>query len=160
MSSCVCKVCTDDIKRNMHNINYTPRWRKSKPTCKVIGCKNKLGVKLCRVTDSASIAQLLKTKLEDTRAGITLCTDHYNLVYRSLPEKASLLVHQKCKICNNDLSKKSDHHHCPNPLKIKEYLRETVGCDINITGADLICVTCYEAHKTILEQDDAQSTEY
>ena len=154
-SSCICKVCADDVKRNMHEDDYTPRWRKTKPKCKVIGCKKVNGIKLCNVTNNAKIEQLLE--LEKTTTGITLCTDHYNIVYRSLPEKVNLLAHQKCKTCNREISKKTDYHHCPDPQKIKEYLRDTVGCDVDINSADMVCLTCYKAHKTILEQENEQS---
>ena len=87
-SSCICKVCADDVKRNVHEYDYTRQWRKTKPKCKVIGCKNVHGIKLCNVTNNAKIEQLLE--LEKTTTGITLCTDHYNVVYRSLPEKVNL----------------------------------------------------------------------
>ena len=154
-SSCICKVCADDIKRNMHKDNYTPRWRKTKPKCTVIGCKNVRGIKLCNITNNANMEQLLE--LENTTTAVTLCTDHYNVVYRSLPEKVNLLAHQKCKTCNREISKKTDYHHCPDPRVIKEYLRSTVGYDVDINRADIICLTCYKAHKTILEQENEQS---
>ena len=99
--------------------------------------------------------QLLE--LENTTTAITLCTDHYNVVYRSLPEKVNLLAHQKCKTCNREISKKTDYHHCPDPRVIKEYLRSTVGYDVDINRADIICLTCYKVHKTILEQENEQS---
>ena len=101
----------------MHDDNYTPRWRKIKPKCKVIGCKNVHGIKLYNITNSAKIEELFE--LDKTTTGITLCTDHYNVVYRSLPEKVNLLAHQKCKTCSRDISKKTDYHHCPDPQKIK-----------------------------------------
>ena len=54
-SSCICKVCADDVKRNMHEDDYTPRWRKTKPKCKVIGCKKVNGIKLCNVTNKPAL---------------------------------------------------------------------------------------------------------
>ena len=156
-SSCICKACADDVKRNMYETDYTPRWRKSKPKCKVIGCKNIHGIKQCYVTNNAKIEDLLE--LDKTTTGITLCTDHYNVVYRSLPEKVNLLAHQKCKTCNREIhvSKKTDYHHCSDPQKIKRYLQDTTGCETDINSADIICLTCYKAHKTILEHEDEQS---
>ena len=79
-------------------------------------------------------------------------------MYRSLPDKAKLLSHQKCKICNKDMQNKKDRH-CPNPEKIEQFYRERVGSDIRISGEDVICVTCYKAHKTILENEDEQSND-
>ena len=154
-SNCICKACADDVKRNMHEDDYTPRWRKTKPKCKVIGCKNVHGIKLCNITNNAKIEELLE--LDKTTTAITLCTDHYNVVYRLLPEKVNLLAHQKCKTCSREVSKKMDYHHCPDPQKIKEYLRDTIGCDVDISSADIICLTCYKAHKIILEHENEQS---
>ena len=118
-------------------------------------CKNVRGIKLCNITNNANMEQLLE--LENTTTAVTLCTDHYNVVYRSLPEKVNLLAHQKCKTCNREISKKTDYHHCPDPRVIKEYLRTTVGYDVDINRTDIICLTCYKAHKTILEQENEQS---
>ena len=47
--------------------------------------------------------------------------------------------------------------HCPNPEKIEQFYRERIGSDISISSEDVICVTCYKAHKTILENEDGQS---
>ena len=139
----------------MHDHNYTPRWRKTKPKCRVIGCKNVHGIKLCNITNSANIEELLE--LDKTTSGIALCTQHYNVVYRSLPEKVNLLAHPKCKICSRDISKRTDYHHCPDSQKIKQYFQDTVGCDIDINATDVICLSCYKAHRTILEHENEQS---
>lgn len=102
--SCICKACASDVKRNVHNYNsYIPRWRKQKLSCAVSGCSSTHGVKLCTVTDNTSISQLFNINVDSSTTGVTLCTYHYNVVYRSLPDKAKLLSHQKCKICNKDI---------------------------------------------------------
>ena len=101
---------------------------------------------------NAKIEELL-----ESTTGVTLCTDHYNVIYRSLPEKVNLLAHKKCKTCSREISKKTDYHHCPDPQKIKEYLRDTIRCDVHISSADIICLTCYKAHKIILEHENEQS---
>ena len=100
---------------------------------------------------NAKIEELL-----ESTTGVTLCTDHYNVIYRSLPEKVNLLAHKKCKTCSREISKKTDYHHCPDPQKIKEYLRDTIRCDVHISSADIICLTCYKAHKIILEHENEQ----
>lgn len=138
--------------------SYIPRWRKQKLSCAVSGCSSTHGVKLCTVTDNTSISQLFNINVDSSTTGVTLCTYHYNVVYRSLPDKAKLLSHQKCKICNKDMQNKKDRH-CPNPEKIEQFYRERVGSDIRISGEGVICVTCYKAHKTILENEDEQSND-
>ena len=121
MTSCNCKACLLDIKRNLNNPTYHPKREKVKPSCKVAGWKSG-NVKACKVADTA-VMQLLKIK-QLSEGPITLCTNHYNVVYRSLPPKIPLLAHLKCKICSKQLTKGADYHHCPNPNKITEYLTD------------------------------------
>ena len=93
MTSCICKACVLDVKRNSTNPVYRPRWKKSKPSCQV--CKNVLNVKACKIADTATITRVLQLAAGQQQSeDIRLCTDHYNAVYHSLPQKLSLLDHQ------------------------------------------------------------------
>ena len=102
MTSCICKACLLDIKRNLHNPTYHPKREKVKPSCKVPGCKSG-NVKACKVADTTAITQLLKLKQHESEEAITLCTNHYNVVYRSLPQKFPLFTHLKCKMYNHTI---------------------------------------------------------
>ena len=75
------------IKRNL-NPTYHPKREKGRPSCKVVGCKSG-NVKARKVADTA-VMQLLKIK-QLSEGPITLCTNHYNVVYRSLPQKSLYL---------------------------------------------------------------------
>jgi hypothetical protein len=107
--------------------------------------------------DTTAITQLLKLKQHESEEAITLCTNHYNIVYRSLPQKIPLLAHLKCKICSKSLTKGTDYHHCPNPEKITKYLNQTTGWDTPIAKDDVLCVTCYKSHIAILEKEELKS---
>ena len=158
MTSCICKACVLDIKRNSTNPVYRPRWKKCKPSCQVSGCKNVLNVKACKIADTATITTVLQLAAGQQQSeDIRLCTDHYNAVYHSLPQKLSLFDHQKCKICSKLLIKGSNYHHCPNPIKISRYLAETTDWNISIAQEDTICITCYKSHVTILEEEELNS---
>ena len=116
MTSCICKACLLDIKRNLDNPTYHPKREKVKPSCKVPGCKSG-NVKACKVADTTAITQLLKLNQPESEEAITRCTNHYNDVYRSLPQKLPLFTHLKCKMCSKSLTKGTDYHHCPSPEK-------------------------------------------
>ena len=155
-TSCICKACLLDIKRNLDNPTYHPKREKVKPSCKVPGCKSG-NVKACEVADTTAVTQLLKLKQPESEEAITLCTNHYNVVYRSLPQKLPLFTHLKCKMCSKSLTKGTDHHHCPGPEKITKYLTQTTGWDTPIAKDDVICITCYKSHVAIIEKEELKS---
>ena len=92
MTSCICKACVLDIKRNLNNPMYRPKREKPKPSCKVPGCKSS-NVKACKIADTAAITQLLKLK-QQSEGYITLCTDHY------IQHCLSLFITQHPTLCS------------------------------------------------------------
>ena len=120
------------------------------------GCKSG-NVKACKVADTTAITQLLKLKQTESEEAVTLCTNHYNVVYRSLPQKLPLFTHLKCKMCSKSLTKGTDYHHCPSPEKITKYLTQTTGWDTPIDKDDIICITCYKSHVAIIEKEELKS---
>ena len=147
MTSCICKACVLDIKRNSTNPVYRPRWKKVSHHVKY---PDALNVKACKIADTATITRVLQLAAGQQQSeDIRLCTDHYNVVYRSLPQKSSLLDHQKCKVCSKFLIKGSNYHHCP-LKKISRYLAETTDWNISIGYY-------YKSHVTILEEEELNS---
>ena len=149
-SSCVCKACGDDFKRNHHKPHYIPRWITPRKVCAVHKCKSAEAPIVCKIADTHYIHSTLNipTSSEDDTM---LCLYDYHVVYRSLPGKVETYSRTRCTTCKKDLSGRTDHHHCPSPQIIRHHLQEKTGHDHEITPDSIICTTCYKAQMSILQ---------
>ena len=62
-NSCICKTCGDDVKRNIGNEQYVPRWLKSSTTnnhpkalCSVLHCENE-STRNLKATEVAALSK-------------------------------------------------------------------------------------------------------
>ena len=119
-SSCICKACGDDFKRNNTKPQYTPRWVKPHKVCAVPACKCPDPAIVCKIADKHYIQSTLNipTTSDDETM---LCPYKYHVVYRSLPGKVEVYSRTRCTTCKKDLSGRSDHHHCPSPQAIRQH---------------------------------------
>ena len=149
-SSCVCKACGDDFKRNHHKPHYIPRWITPCKVCAVPTCKSAEAPIVCKIADTYYIHSTLNiptTSDDDTM----LCPYHYHVVYRSLPGKVETYSRTRCTTCKKDLSGRTDHHHCPSPQIIRHHLQEKTRHNHEITPDSVICIMCYKAQMSILQ---------
>ena len=91
-SRCVCKTCSEDLKRHSQSEQYVPRWKKTKRVCAVTSCTtNSAKVKNCKQLSVKEIQMVLKDTCgfsddnEHSSDGVILCQHHYNKVYRAVP---------------------------------------------------------------------------
>ena len=120
-SDCICRTCSDDLKRNIGNTNYIPRWvgkRQSGVSAvkyNIKGCHQPYqGIKYCSLGTTGQLIELLYCEVGDLvpDKGILLCTIHYNEFFRALNP-------QTCASCGN---KVREIRHPPNPDLINSIL--------------------------------------
>ena len=150
-SSCICKPCERDIKRNLNRVDYLPRWRgKAAQHCLVQGCRS--STKIIR-TSLFSSEQLLSsfncTPLpEHANTPIAICEEHYGCIYRSTNQV--MYAHSKCSTCGSNI--KGQGRHCPDIAQVKRHFEAKCDIDLQILPGDFICTPCYNTHLDIIHQ--------
>ena len=88
---CVCKTCTDDLKRHGQSEQYVSRWR-SKRACAVSSCTTKNSkIMDLQAVECKRNSKGFKDKCsfndddECSSDGVLLCQLHYNQVYCTIP---------------------------------------------------------------------------
>ena len=115
-SRCVCKTCTDDLKRYGPSEQYVPRWNRTLRVCAVATCReNSAKGKIfnCKLLGIKEIQIVLKDTCgcnesdDDSECpsdGILLCQHHYNQVYRAVPSNQERIKHKKCSACLSSMN--------------------------------------------------------
>ena len=80
---------------------------------------------------------------------ISLCTKHYQQVYRMLNAESD-----GCKSCGV-LSRNSNHNFisCPDHKRVESYLWDTIAFSESIQDGDQICYPCYRFFNQMLKSD-------
>ncbi len=144
---CICYACSKQLKRNVNNPKFQPRWRQDRSDtfqkkCSVQSCENAAQKK----TSLASAQQIehligqpiVSFTVEQAVSSVNLCQVHYNHLYSQL----TLPVH--CESCGGK-PRKGEHfnRHCPEPDSINTYLALVSSDSSHLTDQSLICTTCY-----------------
>ena len=163
--ACLCKICVDDLKRNVNKCNYTPRWLKvtSTPTqkCAVPTCHNKSRIVQCLLT-TEKINEVLKLPSTSNNTGrVDVCIEHYKVIHRSLPANQELYDHSKhkCTVCNKQIQSIRNHRYCPNPELINHHLKNHTDFEGNLDSTTIICRTCHNSHHIILKARESESSD-
>ena len=145
--ACICYPCAKQMKRNINNPNYEPRWRSKpstqQPQCSIKDCKNTLckRTKLASVEDIEHILQqpVVSFTVEESVTTVGLCRDHYNLLYTQLHVSAT------CESCDAKPKKgECFTRHCPAPDSVNTYLSLLSSDPSHLTDESLICHACYK----------------
>ena len=152
---CVCEACHLSIRKAMKckdkGEQYQLRWLKSKKVskCCVPPCKS-VDIKAERheftwevICDSIGIASV------ESPGDISLCTKHYQQVYRMLNEKSNACT--TCGVLRRNCN--SNFFCCPDPKRIEPFLREVVSVNVSVVNSDQVCPSCYKFFKRMLASD-------
>ena len=148
----ICKKHYIEAKRFHNNSEYIPKWKNTEITvpssdhCLNPECQDRLSNKLIKPA-FASVTDLEQLFGIETSSSspFLLCQTCYNKLYRLYTTPAN------CSTCG--ATAKPGHkfiRHCPDPLLISKYIRDTTGADKTITSEDWICTTCYNTQCTII----------
>ena len=150
---CICKCHVIEAKRNITKDEYTPKWTKQQrcpntakcclhPECSTPHEK----VNAVSFTSKALIGATLCCTVPEAEDAY-LCINHYQLLYRTLRKQSSV----PCAACGaKPLWDTQFSRHCPDCDLVVENMRTTLGEELNLTPADVICSSCYKLHLQII----------
>ena len=146
-TECICYCCSKQIKRNVSNKHFKPRWKVSPTTinkCGIEGCTSEAK----KNTQLASIEMVMGQPITSFTVAaektlVPLCQVHYNEVYH-------LLQPRTCDGCGIK-ARKGEHfnRHCHNVVAINTYLLVVTPDSSPITDKSRICRACYTHFKYI-----------
>ena len=146
----ICHCCSKQIKRNISNENFTPRWKSRHPTtnkCGIGGCTSE-AKKNTQLASTEEIEMIMGQSVTSftvaaDRTIVPLCQVHYNEVYH-------LLQPITCDACGIK-PRKEEHfnRHCPNLVAINAYLSVVATDPTPLTDKSRICRACYNHFKYI-----------
>ena len=149
--SCVCKRHQLEAKRHHSTPSYIPKWKNpnSKPspmyTCSYPKCtvSEKLIEPKFESTDSLRAALGIRPSPGHP---LLLGREHYNDAYKHFHPQTT------CASCGALAKRGNSFSHCsPEAHVVSVHLKETTGNDISIQPQDLVCLTCYKLHLSIVE---------
>ena len=149
-TDCICHCCSKQIKRNVSNENFTPRWKSRHPTtnkCGIGGCTSE-AKKNTQLASTEEIEMVMGQSVTSftvaaDRTIVPLCQVHYNEVYH-------LLQPITCDACGIK-PRKEEHfnRHCPNLVAINAYLSVVATDPTPLTDKSRICRARYNHFKYI-----------
>ena len=80
-----------------------------------------------------------------------LCAQHYHVAYSAIQPRQKF-----CPTCGISL-RHATTRQCPNAGLIKEHLTNATGFNGTLLHDDKVCLTCYKAHLTILQEEKKKS---
>ena len=118
--SCICLACSKQLRRNVDNPKFQPRWLKREKTyekCVIHRCKNTAHRKTTLASTDEIVQLIGEPIVQFTVSGetstVSLCQEHYNVMYKKL--KAST----PCDACGGTPKKgERFNRHCPEPCYI------------------------------------------
>ena len=164
-TACICLPCIKQIKRNVNNPGFSPRWctkaPKPVPKCNIDNCQHSIyrNTNLVSVTELQQIlgenvtAFMIECYSESSPsaptppASIGLCQEHYQKMYAHLHKTDS------CDSCGGKARKgESYSRHCPAPHIINNYLNHISGESRTLTSSSKLCYTCYKYFSGIVKE--------
>ena len=156
---CICHACYKQIKCNVHNENFQPRWEAKLQTipkckCHIIDCEEDVyqNTDLATPKEIESIVGSAICSPQDSGERAGLCHKHYTLVYEMLHPP------NLCASCGAKPTKEDKiSRHCPNTEIINDYLF-TISNEIStITDKSYICYACYKLFLSIVKIEKASA---
>ena len=149
--SCICLACSKQLRRNVDNPKFQPRWHKREKTyekCVIHRCKNTAHRKTTLASTDEIVQLIGEPIVQFTVSGetstVSLCQEHYNVMYKKL--KAST----PCDACGGTPKKgERFNRHCPEPCYINTYLGVISSESGTLTEQSIICTPCYKHFKLI-----------
>ena len=146
--ACICYPCSKQLKRNVGNKNFLPRWhprQSDKPSCcSITGCKQAAKKRTQITLNEAEkifkkpVAMFEVTDEEDIVC-VRLCTEHYNTAYMHTHTPSS------CAACNSKPRKgERFNRRCSSVDVINTYLRLVSNVPCHLTDESIICHSCYK----------------
>ena len=151
---CVCYACSKQLKRNLGNPMFEPRWRtkqKCQSKCSIQNCEN-LASKKTSLASGEEIERFIgqpvvSFTVEEAVSTVSLCQLHYNHLYRQLNFSVP------CDSCGEKPKKgEKFNRHCPEPELINTYLASISDDPSHLTEQSLICAACYIHFKATLKR--------
>ena len=140
--------CSKQIKRNIGNENYRPRWViERKDTlfrCGISGCKQT--AKKRTELPLNSVEEIFHRHVssyevtnEENMVSVWLCTQHYNAMYIHTHPPSP------CSACDC-MPRKGErfNRHCPSVDMVNTYLRLVCNVPCHLTEESTICQSCYK----------------
>ena len=148
---CVCKACSDDIKRHLGTSQYTPRWFKKDKKCAVPLCNSQERITACNLEVPTEVYLQLNITTQNT-APIKLCHQHYNKVHRLIHQED--YIHKKCTACTKQIT--GECRRFQDIELLSTYLSNTHNIHLD-TNSNTFCMKCYNSFNSIMQ--DTPSTD-
>ena len=152
---CICYPCSKDIKRNINNMLFKPRWRKAEKKCNgrcaIQSCEN-TAIKNTHLASNEDVEKILERPVisftvVDEVVSVRLCQKHYNEVY------CRLNLSSPCESCGSKPRKGEQfNRRCPRPESINTYLTIVSSEPSHLTEESIICPACYK-HFVVIKQN-------
>lgn len=145
----ICKWDHQEAKRNHGNLEYVPKWKNIK-TKEISKCiyptrSDKQVIIKTSFASRETIVEAIRV-LPVIPKDLMLCKTHYNDLYRIInPPKKCSSCQSTCKWGN------SFRHYSPDAITVSTYLQNRDTLYSPVDSHDLICLTCYKMHTSILE---------
>ena len=152
LSACICRPCAENIRKNIGNENYHPRWKPHAPKqiqyCMVEGCTN-TAAKCSHPASKSETSLLLHCPLKESTVDndtLPLCNSHYSSLYDNLRRKPCV----QCQI--NPPRGTNFTHTSPNPVLLTAYLHSHTDFIGTIGERDKLCKTCYNFQLSVTQE--------
>ena len=157
---CVCYPCSKQLKRNIGNENFQPRWLDGpKDTlfrCGVSGCKHagkKRTELVLNTVEEIFHHPLVTFEVTDQESTVSarLCIEHYNAVYSYTHPPSP------CAACGS-MPRKGErfNRHCSSLDVINTYLHLVCNAPCHLTDDSIICHSCYKHFLIIIHNISTQ----
>lgn len=152
--SCICQACMKQVKRNVNNENFHPRWLGKQPQtqtqCCILNC-NKVTYSFTSLLSPDQLKQVLDVSLEVDvpHDQLPLCQSHYNEMYRGITGS------QPCDSCGVK-PRKGEYfvRHCPSPGLVNIHLNNITDDHRALTNKSNICLPCYKYINSIVQKEN------
>ncbi len=152
-SACICYACSKQLKRNVGNTKFRPRWkqnsRQNAAKCSIQSCEH-TAHKSTTLATATEIEQLIGQPIvafnvEQDESSVSLCQAHYNYLY------SQLTLPTPCESCGEKPKRgEKFNRHCPEPDSINTYLSIVTSDPSHLTDKSLVCTACYQHFRVIV----------
>ena len=84
--------------------------------------------------------------------GVSLCTQHYQQVYKVLNATSRSDACKSCGVLARN-RKNKNFVSCPDPKRVESFLWDTIAFNDSIEDSDQVCYACYKLFNQMLKSD-------
>ena len=155
MTRCVCRPCDSDLRRGLRGKYpvgqaFTPWWQVSEDKkkgrqnrlCCIPGCTTKSSCN-CRFVTFDTICNVVEVSTSIAEGSIVslfpLCMPHYKSIYKYCHPSQKYVC---CGRTQRHRTALMQFRHCPDPMKVETYLKETGFLEEPLSHDALLCTAC------------------